>query len=49
MALRARLATSGSDFWKVASLYMWCEERMDCETMEMLLDRLASERELGFA
>lgn len=42
-ALRERLVASGPDFWKVADLYIWYEERMDRETAELLLDRLSSE------
>lgn len=42
-ALRERMVASGPDFWQVADLYIWYEERMDLETAELLLDRLSSE------
>ncbi|MFL6232785.1 MAG: hypothetical protein ACJ76N_06590, partial [Thermoanaerobaculia bacterium] len=42
-ALRDRMAASGPNFWQAADLYRWYEDRMDCETVELLLDRLSSE------
>jgi hypothetical protein len=42
-ALRDRIAASGPDFWQAADLYRWYEERVDCTTVELLLDRLSSD------
>jgi HEAT repeat protein len=42
-ALRERMVSAGSDFWKVADLYNWYEEQIDRETLGLLLDQLASD------
>ncbi len=47
LALRERMVDAGADFWRVANLYWWYEQRMDRETLMILLDRLGEEVTAG--
>jgi len=42
-ALRGRIASAGADFWEVADRYRWHEQDLDRATVDLLLERLASD------